>query len=76
MPHVVVKMYSGRSNQQKSSIADEVTKAIMKATHLGEESVSVSIEDVAAKDWAEKVYKPDIIGKRDSLYKKPGYNPL
>ena len=76
MPHVVVKMYSGRSKRQKSVIADEVTKAIMKATRLGEESVSVSIEDVAAKDWAEKVYKPDIIGKRDSLYRKPGYNPL
>jgi hypothetical protein len=33
--------------------------------------VSVSIEDVKASDWAEKVYKPDIIGRPDSLYEKP-----
>ncbi|SEC47505.1 4-oxalocrotonate tautomerase [Rhizobiales bacterium GAS188] len=76
MPHVIVKMYSGKSDTQKSAIAEEVAKAIMKATGHGEESVSVSIEDVAPKDWAEKVFRPDIIGKPDSLYKKPGYNPL
>jgi 4-oxalocrotonate tautomerase len=38
--------------------------------------VSVSIEDVAPKDWAEKVYRPDIADKPGQLYKKPGYNPL
>ena len=26
MPHVIVKLYSGRSEQQKAKIADEVTK--------------------------------------------------
>ena len=76
MPHVIVKMYSGKSDKQKSAIAEGVTKAIMKATGQGEESVSVSIEDVAPKDWAEKVFRPEIIGKPDSLYKKPGYRLL
>jgi len=28
------------------------------------------------EDWAEKVYKPDILGKPETIYKKPGYNPL
>ena len=37
---------------------------------------SVSIENVASSDWAEKVYKPDILARPDTLYKKPGYNPL
>jgi 4-oxalocrotonate tautomerase len=36
----------------------------------------VSIEDVEPKDWVEKVYKPEIIGGKAPLYKKPGYNPL
>ena len=74
MPHVIVKLLSGRSEQQKARIADEVTKAIMAITGNGEEAVSVSIEDVAPKDWAEKVYKPDIQSKPDTLYKKPGYD--
>jgi hypothetical protein len=25
---------------------------------------------------AEKVYKPDILGKPETIYKKPGYDPL
>ena len=75
MPHVIVKLLSGRSEQQKAKIAEEVTKAIMATTGTNEDAVSVSIEDVEARDWTEKVYKPDIIGGSDKLYKKPGYGP-
>ena len=46
--------------------------------HAGcdENAVSVSIEDVAAGDWTAKVFTPDIRGKADTLYKKPGYADL
>jgi 4-oxalocrotonate tautomerase len=76
MPHVIVKLYSGRSEQQKAKLAEEVTKAIMTGANVTEQAVSVSIEDVTPDDWTEKVYKPDIVGKPDTIYKKPGYNPL
>jgi 4-oxalocrotonate tautomerase len=76
MPHVIVKLYSGRPEQQKEKLATEVTKAIMATLKAGEESVSVAIEDVEPSDWAEKVYKPHILAKSDTIYKKPGYNPL
>jgi 4-oxalocrotonate tautomerase len=46
----------------------------MSALHYGEESVSLAMEEVKPKDWAEKVYKPDIEGQWDKLYKKPGYD--
>ena len=35
--------------------------------------VSVAIEEVKPQDWAEKVYKPDIVNSSEKLYKKPGY---
>jgi 4-oxalocrotonate tautomerase len=76
MPHVIVKLYTGRSEQQKAKLAEEVTKAIMTSANCTEEAASVSIEDVPPNDWTEKVYKPDIVGKADIIYKKPGYNPL
>ena len=76
MPHVIVKLYSGRSEQQKQRLAEEMTKAVMTAQKSGQESISVAIEDVEPSDWAETVYKPDILGKPGSIYKKPGYNPL
>ncbi|WP_198024749.1 hypothetical protein [Bradyrhizobium sp. Cp5.3] len=43
--------------------------------NYGEESVSVGIEDVEPRDWTERVCKPDIVGKPDTIYKKPGYDP-
>jgi 4-oxalocrotonate tautomerase len=76
VPHVIVKLYSGKSEQQKARLAEEVTKAVMSALNYGEESISVGIEDVEPKDWTERVYKPDILGKQKTIYKKPGYDPL
>jgi 4-oxalocrotonate tautomerase len=57
-------------------LAEAITKDVMHVLHYGEESVSVSFEEVSPRDWTEKVYKPDIINKQDSLYKTPGYNPF
>ncbi len=76
MPHIIVKLASGRSLQQKEQIAAEVTKAIMLTAKVGEDAVSVGIEDYAPSDWAEDVYRPDILDKSETLFKKPGYNPF
>lgn len=42
---------------------------------MGEEAVSVGIEDVTPQRWTETVYKPEILAKPETLYKKPGYDP-
>ncbi len=76
MPHVIVKMHSGRSEQLKARLAEEITNAVTSTLKLGEDSVSVALEDVQPKDWTERVFKPDIAGKPETIYKKPGYNPL
>jgi 4-oxalocrotonate tautomerase len=76
MPHVIVKLWPGKSEQQKKKLAVEITKAVMATLKYGEESVSVGIEEVKSKDWTDKVYKPDILDKADTIYKKPGYDPL
>jgi len=76
MPHVIVKLYAGRSDKLKPRLADAVTQAVNSTLNMGEESVSVGIEDVEPGRWAETVYKPDILGKPETLYKKPGYDPL
>lgn len=76
MPHVIVKLYSGRSEQDKARLADEIAKAVKTVLNYGDASVSVGIEDVDPEDWAEEVYRPNIMGKQGTIYKKPGYNPL
>ena len=76
MPHVIVKLWTGKSQKQKARLAEEITRAVMSTLNYGEESVSVAIEEIEPKDWTDKVYRPDIIAKAETLYKKPGYNPL
>ena len=76
MPQVVVKLWPGKSEQQKIRLAEEIVKDVMAVLNYGEESVSIAIEEVKPQDWAEKVYKADIVKNWDKLYKKPGYNPL
>ena len=73
MPHVIVKLWPGKSEQQKRRLAQAITKDVVDVLDYGDESVSVAFEEIDAADWAEKVYQPDIVGKRDLLYKKPGY---
>ena len=73
MPHVIVKLWPGKSEEQKRRLADALSKDVMNILNYGEESVSVAIEEVSSKSWAEKVYKPDILDNSDKLYKKPGY---
>jgi len=55
MPHVIVKLYAGRSEKDKSGLDDEVAKAVMSALNSSEEAVSVGLEDVKPEHWAEKV---------------------
>jgi len=73
MPHVIVKLWPGKSEQQKARLADAITKDVMDVLGYGEESVSVAMEEVEPQNWAEQVYKPDIVNKPGQLYKKPGY---
>lgn len=76
MPHVSIKMYPGRTEEQKIKLSNEIVKDVVAITKCNARSVSVSIEEVEEEEWAEKVYQPDILNKKDALYKEPGYNPL
>ena len=73
MPHVIVKLWPGKSEPQKKRLAQAITKDVMSVLDYGDESVSVAIEEVEPSDWAAKVYRPDIVQHPEHLYKKPGY---
>jgi 4-oxalocrotonate tautomerase len=56
MPQVIVKLWPGKSEQQKIRLAEAIIKDVMNVLNYGAESVSVAIEEVGPQDWAEKVY--------------------
>jgi 4-oxalocrotonate tautomerase len=73
MPHVIVKLWPGKSEEQKNRLAEKITQDVMEVLNYGAESVSVALQEIAPQDWAEKVYQSDIVGQTGNLYKKPGY---
>ncbi|MCX0498275.1 tautomerase family protein [Erwinia billingiae] len=75
MPHIIVKIV-GQSEENKKMIAEALTDTLSKSLSISEEFISLSIEDILKEEWVEDVYKPEIMGKPDNLYKKPGYDPL
>lgn len=73
MPHVIVKLWPGKSEEKKARLAERIAQAVMDVFDYSEESVSVAMEEVQSSDWGKQVYQPDIKAKWDTLYKKPGY---
>lgn len=74
MPHIIVKMYPGRDEEQKQNLAESISKSVVDITGCEERVVSVAIEEVKPEEWDEKVYKTDILENKYKLYKNPGYN--
>ncbi len=54
MPHVIVKLYPGRTEDQKQRLAEAITKDVMTIAKCEEKSVSVAIEEIDPTQWAEK----------------------
>jgi 4-oxalocrotonate tautomerase len=73
MPHVIVKLWPGKSQKQKRELTDAISQSVKTILEYGDDAVSVGIEEVSSSDWNSKVYMPDIASKWDSLIKKPGY---
>ena len=74
MPHITVKLWPGKSEDQKQRLTDAITRDVMEILKYTDKSISVAIEEVRPQDWAQQVYRPEIESDMERLYKKPGYN--
>lgn len=73
MPHVSVKMFPGRSEEQKKALTEAIAKALIEHASSSEPSISIAIDDVAKDDWNTQVYDTQIAPAMERLYRKPGY---
>lgn len=74
MPHVEIKCFSGRTDEQKTRCAEKIAQDIAELLGCETTSVSVAIKDIPPEDWKEKVWDADIVPDAAYLYKKPGYD--
>ena len=73
MPHVIVKLWPGKSEDQKRRLAAAIVKDVTSILAYGEASLSVGFEEVESSRGREQVYLPDVVEQAERLYKKPGY---
>jgi len=76
MPHIIVKLYPGRSEEQKRQLTAKIVTDVVTIAQCKDTDVSVAFEEIGPDEWAEKVYRPDILSQKDKLYKEPGYDPF
>lgn len=72
MPHIIVKLWPGRTDEKKSQLLEKLVKDVTDTFDIGEDDVSLEFEEIKPEDWKEQVYIPDILNKWDKLAKKPG----
>jgi 4-oxalocrotonate tautomerase len=69
MPHVIIKLYPGRSEDVKRALATRINQAVIDSLKVPDEVISIAIEEVAKDAWDEQVKKVDIVPKQKSIYK-------
>lgn len=72
MPHVIVKLWPGRSDKIKSDLAKQIALDVAKGLDVEIGDISVAFEEVSREDWGEQVYKKEI-KDNSNIYFKPEY---
>lgn len=73
MPHIEIKCYPGRTEEQKTEAAKQLAEAAAEILGCREGAISISIKDVPAEEWKEQVWDKEIVAEDNCIYKKPGY---
>jgi len=53
MPYVEVKLWEGRTREQKAELARRITDVLVEVAKCPQESVTIAFEDFKRSDWAE-----------------------
>ena len=75
IPHVILKMVEGRTEEQKWVLADALTLATASSLGCGAHLVSLAIEDVKDAEWMAEVYGLDSRGRSATIYRMLVYGP-
>ena len=73
MPHVTIKCFPGRTEDQKKLCAEKISEIIAETLGCKLTSVSVAIKDIPEESWKKEVWDKEIQADKKSLYKEPGY---
>lgn len=71
MPHIIVKLWPGKTQEQKMELASRFKKDLIDVMEVPESAVTVAFDEVDKENWYENVHIPLIDGNETGLVIKP-----
>lgn len=59
MPYIAIKSFP-KDQATKEAVAEKINEILLAIWGCPQETITISIEDVAPADWVEKIVKPEI----------------
>ena len=73
MPHINIKHFPSLSEEQHIALAKRITDSVTEVIGCDESVISIAVEPIKPELWDEKVYQPEIVGRKETLIKTPNY---
>lgn len=75
MPHIIVKCYPGKTEEQKKQLAQKIAADVEEVFGAPARAISVSVVDVPKEDWKSEVWDVEIqtTKEKGELFVEPGY---
>jgi 4-oxalocrotonate tautomerase len=73
VPHIIVKLWPGQSDEQKHKLSDAIVRDVTSILNYGDQSVSVGFDEVSPQDWEPDVFRRYILKKLSTLTRVSGY---
>lgn len=67
MPLLIVKMFAGRTPEQKDALIDNLSQAVQDALGTQPSGITIDIQDIPKDEWDEKVKNVDILPRKDEI---------
>jgi 4-oxalocrotonate tautomerase len=68
MPHLIVKLYPGRTEEQKKTLVAKLNRAVIDSLGVPEDVTSIAIEEIPKEEWDAVVRAVDILPKQNTIY--------
>ncbi len=66
MPYIAIKAFP-KDEETKKKVVDKINQVFLEEWGCPQEALTISLEEIVPDDWNEKVLKPEIEPKKDSM---------
>lgn len=74
MPHIIIKLWPGKTSEEKSNLVKKFKEDMNETMGIPKSVITVAFDEVKPEDWYDEVHVPLIDGnKTGKMYIPEGY---